>query len=206
LPSSATLSKEGHQPWPSDPYTHISLRTPLLCTAPHITPAAEIMCNSTVQPGVKASINNTTYGSCRLSVEAKIPCPYKGCFHVSSPSPPHITPAAEIMCNSTVQPGAKASFKNMTYGFCRLSVEAKIPCPYKGCLHISDPPQEADQDSNEAAATQMQAEMAIEIAALDEEIMYEAGEDQARAETMASELEAIGSKTPGNKPPGDDLR
>jgi hypothetical protein len=94
----------------------------------------------------------------------------------------------------------------MTYGFCRLSVEAKIPCPYKGCLHISDPPQEADQDSNEAAATQMQAEMANEIAALDEEIMYEAGEDQARAETMASELEAIGSKTPGNKPPGDDLR
>jgi hypothetical protein len=110
------------------------------------------------------------------------------------------------MCNSTVQPGVKASINNTTYGFCRLSVEAKIPCPYKGCLHISDPPQEADQDSNEAAATQMQAEMANEIAALDEEIMYEAGEDQARAETMASELEAIGSKTPGNKPPGDDLR
>ena len=81
---------------------------------------------------------------------------------------------------------------------CRLSVEAKIPCPYKGCLHISDPPKEADQDSNEAAALQMQAEMADEIAALDEEIMHEAGEDQARAETMASELEAIGSKTPGS--------
>jgi hypothetical protein len=120
------------------------------------------------------------------------------CINGSKCSAPHITPAAEIMCNSTVQPGAKASFKNMTYGFCRLSVEAKIPCPYKGCLHISDPPQEADQDSNEAAATQMQAEMANEIAALDEEIMHEAGEDQARAETMASELEAIGSKTPGS--------
>jgi hypothetical protein len=36
------------------------------CTAPHITPAAEIMCNSTVQPRVKASFNNTTYGFCRL--------------------------------------------------------------------------------------------------------------------------------------------
>ena len=102
------------------------------------------------------------------------------------------------MCNSTVQPGTKASLKNTSYGFCRLSVEAKIPCPYKGCLHISDPPKEADQDSNEAAASQMQAEMADEIAALDEEIMHEAGEDQARAETMASELEAIGSKTPGS--------
>ena len=44
----------------------------------------------------------------------------------------------------------------------------------------------------------MQAEMASEIAALDEEIMHKAGEDQARAETMASELEAIGSKTPGS--------
>ena len=29
-------------------------------------------------------------------------------------------------------------------------------------------------------------------------IMHKAGEDQARAETMASELEAIGSKTPGS--------
>ena len=89
---------------------------------------------------------------------------------------------------------------------CRLSVEAKIPCPYKGCLHITNPSQEADHDPNEAAATQMQAETANEIAALDKEIMDEAEEDQARAETMASELAAIGSKTPGNKPPGDDLR
>ena len=120
------------------------------------------------------------------------------CINGSKCSAPHITPAAEIMCNSTVQPGTKASLKNTSYGFCRLSVEAKIPCPYKGCLHVSDPPKEADQDSNEAAASQMQAEMANEIAALDEEIMHEAGEDQARAETMASELEAIGSKTPGS--------
>ena len=128
------------------------------------------------------------------------------CIHGSKCTAPHITPAAEIMCNSTVQPGVKASINNTTYGFCRLSVEAKIPCPYKGCLHVSNPSQEADPDPNEAAATQMQAEMANEIAALDKEIMDEAEEDQARAETMASELAAIGGKTPGNKPPGDDLR
>ena len=44
----------------------------------------------------------------------------------------------------------------------------------------------------------MQAETANEIDALDEEAMQEAGEDQARAESMASELEAIGNKTPGS--------
>ena len=40
----------------------------------------------------------------------------------------------------------------------------------------------------------MQAETAKEIDALDEEEMQEAGEDQARAESMATELEAIGSE------------
>jgi hypothetical protein len=110
------------------------------------------------------------------------------------------------MCNSTVQPGVKASINNTTYGFCRLSVEAKIPCPYKGCLHVSNPSQEAGLDSDGAVATQMQAEMSEEIAALDEEIMDEAEGEQAIAGTMASELAAIGDKTPGSKPPGDDLR
>ena len=36
--------------------------------------------------------------------------------------------------------------------------------------------------------------------------MDEAEGEQAIAETMASELAAIEDKTPGNKPPGDDLR
>ena len=116
------------------------------------------------------------------------------CINGDKCSAPHITPAAEIMCNSTVQPGTKASLKNTSYGFCRLSVEANIPCPYKGCLHIGDPPKEAGQDSNETAASQMQAETAKEIDALDEEEMQEAGEDQERAESMATELEAIGSE------------
>ena len=128
------------------------------------------------------------------------------CIHGSKCMAPHITPAAEIMCNSTVQPGVKASINNTTYGFCRLSVEAKIPCPYKGCLHVSNPSQETGFDSDGAVAAQMQAEMADEIAALDEEIMDEAEGEQAIAETMASELAAIEDKTPGNKPPGDDLR
>ena len=42
------------------------------CTALHVIPDAEIMCNSTVMPGQRASVNNKSYGFCRLR-EAKIP-------------------------------------------------------------------------------------------------------------------------------------
>ena len=129
------------------------------------------------------------------------------CINGSTCTSPHLTPAAEIMCNSTVKPGEKASIKNATYGFCRLSVEAKIPCPYKGCLHVSNPSQEVGFDNDGSAAGQMQAEMEEEIAALDIEILDEAEEDAPKAitETMASELAAIASKTPGDQPPGDNL-
>ena len=93
----------------------------------------------------------------------------------------------------------KASLNNSTYGFCRLSVEAKIPCPYKGCLHVSNPSQEAGFDPDEEVAAQMQAEMADEIAALDDEILDEAEGEQAITETMASELAAIDKKTPAGR-------
>ena len=126
------------------------------------------------------------------------------CIHGSSCTAPHITPAAEIMCNSTVQPGEKASINNTTYGFCRLNVEAKIPCPYKGCLHVSNPSQEVGFDTDGSVAAQMEAEMEEEIAELDDEIMDD--EKGAITETMASELAAIDKKTPGDRPPGDDLR
>ena len=43
------------------------------------------MCNSTVMPGQRASVNNKSYGFCRLH-EAKIPCLYKGCIHAASPA------------------------------------------------------------------------------------------------------------------------
>ena len=91
-----------------------------------------------------------------------------------------------------------------TYGFCRLNVEAKIPCPYKGCLHVSNPSQEVGFDTDGSVAAQMEAEMAEEIAELDDEIMDEA--KGAITETMASELAAIAGKTLGEKAPGDDLR
>ena len=104
------------------------------------------------------------------------------------------------------KPHGKASINNTTCGLCRLSVEAKIPCPYKGCLHVSNPSQETGFDPDGAVAAQMQAELAEEIAALDEEILDEAEGAQAIAETMASELAAIGDETPGNRPTGDDLR
>ena len=42
------------------------------CTALHVIPDAEIVCNSTVMPGQRASVNNKSYGFCRLR-EAKIP-------------------------------------------------------------------------------------------------------------------------------------
>ena len=50
----------------------------------------------------------------------------------------------------------------------------------------------------------MEAEMEEEIAGLDDEIMDD--EKGAITETMASELAAIDKKTPGDRPPGDDLR
>ena len=49
----------------------------------------------------------------------------------------------------------------------------------------------------------MEAEMEEEIAELDDEIMDD--EKGAITETMASELAAIEKKTPGDKPPGDEV-
>ena len=108
------------------------------------------------------------------------------------------------MCNSTVMPGQRASINNKTYGFCRLHDEAKIPCPYKGCVHADPPPQEEGFDPNGEIAAQMVAETQEEHGLFDamEEI-----DPVADAETMASEIEAIAGEAPGDgKVPGDDLR
>ena len=53
------------------------------CTAQHTTDPAEIMCNSTVEPGEKAGIKNKSYGWCHL-VAKGIECPYKECIHRES--------------------------------------------------------------------------------------------------------------------------
>ena len=50
------------------------------CTAKHTTPCSEILCNSKVPIGSKASITNLSYGHCKLHDEAKIACPYKNCL------------------------------------------------------------------------------------------------------------------------------
>ena len=50
------------------------------CTAKHTTPCSEILCNSRVPIGSKASITNLSYGYCKLHDEAKIECPYKNCI------------------------------------------------------------------------------------------------------------------------------
>ena len=50
------------------------------CTAKHTTPCSEILCNSKVPIGSKASITNLSYGYCKLHDEAKIECPYKDCI------------------------------------------------------------------------------------------------------------------------------
>ena len=99
----------------------------------------------------------------------------------------------------------RASINNKTYGFCRLHDEAKIPCPYKGCVHADPPPQEEGFDPKGEIAAQMVAETQEEHGLFD--AMEETDPVADAAETMASEIEAIAGEAPGDgKVPGDDLR
>ena len=93
----------------------------------------------------------------------------------------HTTPCSEILCNSRVPIGSKASITNLTYGYCKLHDEAKIPCPYKDCVWsetpLQDPPQMTDDEA--AAAADMWDEANAEAeksAAAAEEAEKEAAE------------------------------
>ena len=67
----------------------------------------------------------------------------------------HTTPCSEILCNSKVPIGSKASVTNLSYGYCKLHDEAKIPCPYKDCIWaepaLQEPPQMTDEEATKAA-------------------------------------------------------
>ena len=56
------------------------------------------------------------------------------------------------MCNSRVAIGSQASVTNLTYGYCRLHDEAKIPCPYKDCIWSETELQESLQMTDDEAA------------------------------------------------------
>ena len=153
------------------------------------------------------------------------------CIHGDKYTALHVLPDAEIMCNSTVMPGQRASINNKSYGFCRLH-EAKIPCLCKGCtVHAVPPPQEEGFDPNGVIAAEMQAETREEHKLLDamdetdpatvaettpmetigQRSMETIGQVKA-AEARASEIEAVsmiayyGGAPGGNEAPGDDSR
>ena len=69
----------------------------------------------------------------------------------------HSTPCSEILCNSRVPIGSKASITNLSYGYCKLHDEAKIECPYKDCIWaetaLHEAPTMTDDEVDAAART-----------------------------------------------------
>ena len=77
------------------------------------------------------------------------------CVNGANCTAKHTTPCSEILCNSRVSIGSKASVTNLTYGYCRLHDEAGIACPYKDCIWsetaLQEPPQMTDDEAAAAA-------------------------------------------------------
>ena len=79
------------------------------------------------------------------------------CVNGANCTAKHTTPCSEILCNSKVPIGSKASVTNLTHGYCKLHDEAGIACPYKNCIWaepaLQVPPEMTDDEA--AAAAEM---------------------------------------------------